>query len=388
MSQATLDASFNISKFLAQDWQKRPRLLPQLVKFDDPLSAEELAGLACEEEVESRLVLGARDWTLRHGPFQESDFTSLAENNWSLLVQSVDIYSNAFKELQSLFTFIPKWRLEDVMVSFAAPGGGVGPHFDYYDVFLVQGSGQRRWRLGGKCQINAKLQKNSGLALLNSFNTEQEVILNAGDVLYIPPQFAHWGEAISDSFCYSIGFRAPSIADMLEGYSEGLIERANPAERFTNELGFSSNDSAEITIKDLNKAYSLLQQKTTNQLAFNKWFGAHMTLPKNPDLFCKLDEVPEYLELQGALIDNRTLMEINSASRMAYANLPQEQTLLFFVDGRVYVLSPSNLNVVSTICNLKYSFKEIFLTLNNNDELIYVALDMLREGSLLLSDPI
>ena len=370
MSQATLNASFNISKFLAQDWQKRPRLLPQLVKFDDPLSAEELAGLACEEEVESRLVLGARDWTLRHGPFQESDFTSLAENNWSLLVQSVDIYSNAFKELQSLFTFIPKWRLEDVMVSFASPGGGVGPHFDYYDVFLVQGSGQRRWRLGGKCQINAKLQKNSGLALLNSFNTEQEVILNAGDVLYIPPQFAHWGEAISDSFCYSIGFRAPSIADMLEGYSEGLIERANPAERFTNELGFSSNDSAEITIKDLNKAYSLLQQKTTNQLAFNKWFGAHMTLPKNPDLFCKLDEVPEYLELQGALIANRTLMEINSASRMAYANLPQEQTLLFFVDGRVYVLPPSNLNVVSTICNLKYSFKEIFLTLNNNDELI------------------
>ena len=98
MSQAKLNASFNVSKFLAQDWQKRPRLLPQLVKFDDPLSAEELAGLACEEEVESRLVVGARDWTLRHGPFQESDFTSLAENNWSLLVQSVDIYSNAFKE--------------------------------------------------------------------------------------------------------------------------------------------------------------------------------------------------------------------------------------------------------------------------------------------------
>ena len=176
------------------------------LKFDDPLSAEELAGLACEEEIESRLVLGERDWTLRHGPFQESDFTSLAENNWSLLVQSVDIYINAFKELQNLFTFIPKWRLEDVMVSFAVPGGGVGPHFDYYDVFLVQGSGQRRWRIGKKCQSNAKLQNNSGLALLNSFNTQQEIILSAGDVLYIPPQFAHWGEAISDSFCYSIGF--------------------------------------------------------------------------------------------------------------------------------------------------------------------------------------
>jgi 50S ribosomal protein L16 3-hydroxylase len=385
LSQAKLNAEFDIAGFLTEDWQKHPRLLPKLVEFHDPLSPEELAGLACEVGVESRLVLGKQDWTLRHGPFQDADFTSLPAENWSLLVQSVDLYISEIKELQRLFTFIPQWRLEDVMVSFASPGGGVGPHFDYYDVFLVQGAGQRRWRLGKKCPSDAQLQADSELALLSSFETEQEVILNPGDVLYIPPQYAHWGEAVSDSLCYSIGFRAPSTADMLEGFSDGLISRSDPAKRFTNKQQDGSVNFAEISVQDLNRAFSLMQEELGDQLSFNKWFGTHMTQPKNPDLFERLEEMPGFLELKAGLTAKQTLLELHPASRLAYANLEEQQTLLFFVDGRVYVLAASNLKIVSQLCESTTSFNEVFIDSESENDLVNIGLDMLFEGSLLLS---
>ena len=142
MKPLQLNPTFNVDAFLKQNWQKKPVLLPKLVQnFSDAISAEELAGLACEEFIESRLISDFKqgEWLLKNGPFEESDFTSLPESNWTLLVQAVDQWVEAVADIKALFDFLPSWRIDDIMISFAAQGGGVGPHYDYYDVFLLQG---------------------------------------------------------------------------------------------------------------------------------------------------------------------------------------------------------------------------------------------------------
>ncbi|NKB31763.1 MAG: hypothetical protein GKR91_01530 [Pseudomonadales bacterium] len=174
MSSPKLSPLFDPAAFQQSHWQQRPLLLKQLIEFQDPLSADELAGLACEEGIESRLVRGEANWQLQQGPIPESELTQLPPSSWALLVQSVDLLFSEFKALKDLFQFIPSWRLEDVMASFAAPGGGVGPHFDYYDVFLIQGAGQRRWRLGKKCDSSTPVSTESGLLLLKDFEQVED----------------------------------------------------------------------------------------------------------------------------------------------------------------------------------------------------------------------
>ena len=158
MSKRYLNTTFDSKQFLAQYWQKEPVLLSKFIPgFNDLLAPEELAGLACEELVESRLIIEAqpRQWQLRHGPFDDSDFTQLPESNWTLLVQAVDQWVEDVADLKTLFNFLPSWRIDDIMISFAAQGGSVGPHYDYYDVFLVQGQGERAWKIGDRCDSDA-----------------------------------------------------------------------------------------------------------------------------------------------------------------------------------------------------------------------------------------
>jgi 50S ribosomal protein L16 3-hydroxylase len=226
-------ANFSAESFLREYWQRKPLLIKgALPAFTDPLSPEELAGLACEDGVESRLVFtrGGK-YRMTQSPFQESDFTSLPRKNWTLLVQAVDHYVPQVKALLQCVNFLPSWRVDDVMISYAAPGGGVGPHFDYYDVFLVQGQGRRTWRLGQRCNVDDTLLTASGLKLLREFHTSAEYSLEPGDVLYVPPGLAHWGIAENDSLCYSLGFRAPAVSDMLLDFTDQLADTLPPDHR-------------------------------------------------------------------------------------------------------------------------------------------------------------
>jgi len=387
LSHPKLNPLFNSAEFLREYWQQRPLLLPELVQFTDPLSPEELAGLACEEGVESRLVQGNEDWRLRHGPFQEADFTELSASCWTLLIHGVDLYINEFRELRDLFKFIPNWRLDDVMASYAAPAGGVGPHFDYYDVFLVQGSGQRRWQLGKRHDPAEPVQSESGLMLLADFEPEEEYVLNPGDVLYIPPQYGHWGTAVTESFCYSVGFRAPSTAEMLEGFSDALIARSDPARRFTNLASKEPPKLYEIGIQDLKAAFSLMQQEMADFANFSKWFGAYMTQPKYPELFPGVEELPNADALRGAIEQNEVELLRNPASRMAYTLAGDEQTMYFFVDGRVYKLSSAFAELIIKLCEPSFSFSELFSSGDLPEAIQDLVLDMLAEGSLLLEQP-
>lgn len=211
-------AQIGIDSFFRDYWQQRPLLLRQaLPDLVAPLEADELAGLSCEEEISSRIITGTwerNDFTVEHGPFAEDRYQSLGDKDWTLLVQDVDKIIPAAADLLDRFDFLPAWRVDDLMISFAAAGGSVGPHTDEYDVFLVQLEGRRRWQIAE--QFDPALRSGLELKVLDQFHSEQEWVCEPGDILYLPPNVAHYGLALDACMTASVGLRAPSLADLLD----------------------------------------------------------------------------------------------------------------------------------------------------------------------------
>ena len=200
---------------MRRHWQKTPLLVRGAMPGIEPLPRARLCALAADDNVESRVITrgGRTGWTLKHGPFARSALPPLQRRNWTLLVQGVDLHDDAAHALLRSFSFVPDARLDDLMISWASDGGGVGPHFDSYDVFLLQVHGRRRWRIGRT--HDAKLDPNAPLKILRRFVPEQELVLDAGDMLYLPPQWAHDGVAVGgDCMTYSIGMRAPRRGEL------------------------------------------------------------------------------------------------------------------------------------------------------------------------------
>ncbi|MFM7800761.1 MAG: cupin domain-containing protein, partial [Limnohabitans sp.] len=196
--------------FMRDYWQKKPLLIRQTIPKMHPLMTRQaLFTLAAQPEVESRLVVGDginQPWQLRTGPFKRSQLPPIKQPNWTLLVQGADLHNDALAHLREGFRFIADARLDDVMISYASDGGGVGPHFDRYDVFLLQAHGQRRWRIGA--QKNLQLRNDVPLKILQRFKPTQTFLLEPGDMLYLPPHYAHEGVAVGECMTYSIGFKA------------------------------------------------------------------------------------------------------------------------------------------------------------------------------------
>ncbi|PTQ89202.1 cupin domain-containing protein [Agitococcus lubricus] len=207
-------------EFLRDYWQKKPLLVrnafPELAMM---VGKEDLLELGQEDSIEARIILekdGKKPWELRKGPFNSKVYKTLPKTHWTILVQAVDHYFPELAIFWQNFSFIPSWRTDDIMISYAPVGGSVGKHFDQYDVFLVQGSGQRRWQLGEFCDKNAALVANTSLRILQDMPVTFDEVLNAGDLLYVPPKLAHYGVAQNECITYSFGFRAPSLSHVLE----------------------------------------------------------------------------------------------------------------------------------------------------------------------------
>ena len=228
--------------FLSDYWQKRPLLLRGAFPDWDPrkpfgIEADDVAGLACEEFARSRLVEGgeAGPWTVRHGPFSEDTLAILPPRDWTLLVQDVEKHFEGGARLLRHFNPIPSWRLDDLMVSLAAPGGSVGPHVDQYDVFLIQAQGRRCWEIAESW--NPTLRKDCELDILQDFSAEQEWVLEPGDALYLPPGIAHFGRALdsgNETLCstWSVGMRAPSAASLVAALGEWLADQDSAKSRY------------------------------------------------------------------------------------------------------------------------------------------------------------
>ncbi|MBO9662430.1 cupin domain-containing protein [Dokdonella sp.] len=234
------------ARFLRDYWQKRPLLIRgAFAGFRNPVAPEDLAGLACEELALSRIVIehrshdggrggaraGASRWELRNGPFAEADFAELPKTHWTLLVQDVDKWDADVAALLPHFAFLPSWRIDDVMISYAEDGGSVGAHVDQYDVFLLQGLGRRRWQISTDASASKEFRTDAELKLLREFVPTHEWVLEPGDMLYLPPGVPHHGVALGACMTYSIGMRAPSQAELLVDFAETLAERIPDSSR-------------------------------------------------------------------------------------------------------------------------------------------------------------
>jgi len=240
----------NPEKFLQGYWQKKPCYMPKSFNSRlDYLLPNQLAGLALDPEIESRLILQSiisNDWSVENGPFEENRFSELNEESWTLLIQSVDSWVPKTRKIIDQFNFIPNWRFDDLMVSFAVDKGGVGPHIDNYDVFLLQASGTRRWRVGKMGDRPKIIDPNSALPHVDEFEAIIDVVMHPGDVLYIPPDTAHWGESIGESIGYSIGYRSPQVDLLLSSIGENISNDYNLNPFFTDPYRNRINHSGKI----------------------------------------------------------------------------------------------------------------------------------------------
>ena len=322
-----------IEIFLRDYWQKKPLLIRNAFPdFQSPIDGDELAGLALEEEVESRLILekGKTPWELQNGPFDENTFATLPETHWTLLVQAVDQWVPEVNDLLNHFRFIPNWRLDDIMISFAPDQGSVGPHFDYYDVFLLQGIGKRRWKIGQTCTVESAHLPNTALHILENFETQAEWLLEPGDMLYIPPNVAHWGIAEGDCMTYSIGFRAPSHAAIVDELSHEIASALTKDLRFNDPDLMPQQNPGEIHEEAITQIQQIIQQHFTAENIAH-WFGKHMTERKYGQE--ELDSTDEITadDWQAALAEGNMLWR-HPAARFAFHSEANGTQL--FADGQ------------------------------------------------------
>ncbi|MEZ5672242.1 MAG: cupin domain-containing protein [Thiotrichaceae bacterium] len=260
------------AQFLADYWQKQPLLIRQAIPdFTSPISPDELAGLACESQVESRLIMergGQHPWQVRHGPFTEQDFTQLPETYWTLLVQEVDRHVPEIADLIDKFSFIPSWRIDDLMISYAVPQGSVGPHTDSYDVFLLQAHGTRRWQISSQ---QGELLPDLELKILREFTPEQEWILSPADMLYLPG-VAHYGVALDECMTYSIGFLASVIPICYKISSVSHSINLMKIKRYTDP-NLQLQTHLVKSVPNAGKIKNIIHSLPVDESLIQQWFG-------------------------------------------------------------------------------------------------------------------
>jgi len=335
--------NFDRETFLARHWQRSPLLIRSaLENFSPPLDRHELAGLALEEGVESRII-EYRDnlWQLHHGPFSEQDFQR--DFPWTLLVQAVDHHIPEVAALRHLVDFLPLWRMDDVMASYAVDGGSVGPHYDNYDVFLLQGEGERLWRLGQFCDSSSKLLPHDELRILDNFECEQEYLLTPGDILYVPPGVAHWGIARGECTTFSIGFRAPRINDMVSRWVDQLLEQLDNDQFYRDAGQTSVTRPGEIRPRDMERALAQLQA-ALDQDPGNHWFGELVTEPR----YEPTPDGDDLAEAKALLSDGATFVELSPAAKLAWQQ--ELEGIAVFANGESQEFPQGVLPVLITLC--------------------------------------
>lgn len=334
------------ARFLRDYWQKRPLLIRgAMPDFRTPITPEELAGLACEDGVAARIVLekdGATPWEVRYAPFDEEDFTRLPSSHWTVLVTDVEKHVPELRSVIAPFRFIPDWRIDDLMISYAAPQGSVGPHVDAYDVFLLQASGRRRWQISTRPVEPDDFVPGLELRILREFVPEQEWVLEPGDMLYLPPGIAHHGVAVDACMTYSVGFRAPSHRELLTGFLEDRIGEVDPHARYTDPDLVPQAVAGEIDASALAKVREILAQHLAlDDDRLGRWLGRHLTEPK-----ADLEELyPDNAPLAPHVLAERLRAGAGllraPAARLAFVRGTQGPIL--FADGEAFALPASAL---------------------------------------------
>jgi 50S ribosomal protein L16 3-hydroxylase len=325
-----------VDRFLRDYWQKKPLLVRgAFPRFPDPLTPDELAGLACEAGVESRIVRergGARPWEVTWGPHEESVFEALPDRGWTLLVQEVNRWVPGAAMLLERFSFLPSVRVDDVMVSFAAPGGSVGPHVDSYDVFLVQGCGERRWRFHTRPTVDTRMVQGLDLRILARFRPDADDVLGPGDMLYLPPGFAHHGVAVTPCLTYSIGFRAPSAGEAWASFGAAAASKTG-AERLLEDppLTAAENPGA-IPTALLARARAMIRSLDLSDDAIDRWFASFTTRLK-PGHVIEAPRRPPDARTVRTRLERGDRVARTEEGRWAFLPSRRRSPLLLYVGG-------------------------------------------------------
>ena len=268
------------AQFLRRHWQKKPLLArASLPQFAPLVSRRDLLEMAQSPDTEARLIIrDGRQWRVTCGPFRKRDFTRLPARNWTLLVQCVNHVLPAAQDLLDRFAFIPYARLDDLMVSYAPPGGGVGPHFDSYDVFLLQGEGRRQWQISR--QRDLTLVENAPLKILRNFHPTQEWKLSPGDMLYLPPNCAHDGIALEECITYSVGFRAPSAQELCSRFLDYLQDNLQAPGRYTDPHLKPAREPGRIDRHMVQGMMRLLRHAQPDRAGMLRFIGEDLSTPK------------------------------------------------------------------------------------------------------------
>ncbi len=317
MTQAftsTLFGNLSPGNFLRRHWQRKPRLIrAAFPAFQDLLSPGDLVKLACREDCRSRLVVKqGRRWEVRHGPFAAKALRALPHRGWALLVQDVNLVLRSAHDLLMQFRFIPYARMDDLMISLAPDGAGVGPHFDSYDVFLLQGRGQRRWQLS--TQKDLDLAENAPLRILKRFRKQEEHVLGPGDMLYLPPGVAHNGVAVGQCMTYSIGFRSPSFQELVSGFLLHLDDELRIDGLYQDPRLEVTSNPAQLPARMIEAAASQIARLDTSRSRIVKYLGIYLTEPKSQVIFAaptaplSKAKFSRALRLRGIELDLRTQM--------------------------------------------------------------------------------
>ncbi len=372
-------------QFLDEYWQKKPLLIRHA--FPAPvtdLTAEDLAGFACEQDIESRLIrqTGKTNWSLTHGPLAEAAFAQLPEKDWTLLVQDMDKHWPSLQQLWQSFDFMPHWRRDDIMVSYAVPGGSVGAHTDNYDVFLLQAQGVRRWQIAAQPENQPQWLEDCPLRILQQFTADNSWDLAPGDMLYLPPKFAHLGIAQTDCMTISIGFRAPTQRQLLDAFVDALAESECADQFYSDADLLMTGQPTVIDDGSLEKAKSLfVEALAQHPELIKKAFGRLVTETK-PALLPWLMSEAEIFDTPAALSEwfaQGGILKRNDFVRIAWHKSPAAVSV--FVGGQDYQLPVDCTEQVARICSAPKLTATDWQQIQLRSELTDLLLSMLADAA-------
>ena len=373
----------NISKedFLANYWQKKPLVIRgAFPDFEMPFTAEELAGLACDTDAPSRMIIEHglppenKPWQVKLAPFEDEDFTTLPDSHCTFLVNDLERYIPELGNLIEPFRFIPDWRIDDLMVSYAEDKGTVGPHTDDYDVFLIQGEGKRRWKVITREDYPKELIPDLPIALLKEFDEDEDWLLEAGDMLYLPPHMPHYGVAEGACFTFSVGFQAPRTVDLVQNWLETFSKYSAFNKRFTDKNRTLQNNSGEITQNDLKTLSSMMINAIKEQQSgLNVFLGKQLTETRG-------EAPPVDDDLSDFELDDQADYERESWLRLAY--IEEKDSLHFFADGHHLALALDKKEAIQELCENYYFTAETLKPLMASNEFRDFFSILIKEGGI------
>ncbi|SDG73955.1 50S ribosomal protein L16 3-hydroxylase [Vibrio xiamenensis] len=342
--------SFDMTTFMQQVWQKKPLVIKQgFINFEDPISADELAGLSLEQEIDSRFISNLDgQWKAIHGPLEESLFTELPETHWQLVIQAANHWHAGPSELMAPFKSLPQWLFDDVMVCYSAPGGGVGPHIDQYDVFIIQGQGKRRWRVGAKDhgQYQEVIQ-GGALRQIESFDAEIDEILEPGDILYIPPGFPHQGDTLEASLSYSIGYRSPKEQELLSNFADYVLAHDIGDEHLHKPEMLPQHNFAEIRHSDLASLNDMLRKALNDEHCVQEFIGAMLSQSRHQLNIIAPSQPLSEQDIQQFLFQGECLYKVPGLKSLYH----QGAEHVAYINGERFEVEPESSALLTTLCN-------------------------------------